>query len=358
MGKFILENREYSFEEIKNGNWKESDHYFHQTFTFCQQWLKGKETFSIATSGSTGVPKSISIHRSQMKVSAETTGKYFKIEHDSKLLCCLNTWMIAGKMMLVRGMEWNATVYLVKANSDPLHDDFLKFPLDFVAMVPLQVRASLDKVEGQVKLKQIKTLIIGGAPINQKLKDDIKSSNLNAFQTYGMTETVSHIALADLRNEDLIYKTLPEVQIGLDKENKLWIKAPMSANQVVQTNDLVEILNESQFKWLGRADFVINSAGVKVYPEQVEEKIQEPIQKQFGDTNFFIAGIPDEKLGQKVSLLLETAEPENFDPESFDQELRKYINRFHVPRRYFFLKDFIYTKSGKINRPETLNKIL
>ncbi|PRY86945.1 AMP-binding protein [Mongoliibacter ruber] len=358
MGNFILEKRAYTFNQIKNGQWEETDHYYHQALTFCQLWLKGHDGFEISTSGSTGKPKTILVKRNQMKASASATGAYFKIEQNSSILCCLNTWMIAGKMMLVRGMEWDANVYLLKANSDPLSENWLTFPLDFVAMVPLQVQASINNPISLQKLKQIKNLIIGGAPSGQNLIGSLKQLEINAYQTFGMTETVSHIALASLLKNDLIYETLPGVVIGVDDKDKLWVQGPMSDQKKLQTNDIVEILNDSQFKWLGRADFVINSGGVKVYPETMEEKIQGMVFEYFGATSYFIYGLPDERLGQKVVLVIEGVQKDGFELETFLTSLQKYVNRFHLPKEVFFLPKFEYTASGKTNRLETIKMII
>lgn len=292
-----------------------------------------------------------------MQASAAATKAYFHIEQHSTLLCCLNTWMIAGKMMLVRAMEWNADLYLVKANSDPLNENWIKYPLDFVAMVPLQVQKALNNSPSLNRLRQIKNLIIGGAPSGPALVASIKEHQINAFQTFGMTETVSHIALAPMLADELIYETLPGVIIGADEEDRLWVQGPMSDQQKLQTNDIVDILNRSQFRWLGRADFVINSGGVKIYPEILEKKIQGIIFEHFGDIAYFMGGVHDEKLGQKVVLVIEGHQQAGYDQDPFMESLKKYVNKFHLPKEIFFLPTFNYTSSGKVNRIETLKMI-
>ncbi len=357
MANFILDKRTYTSDQIKNGEWKESDLYFHQAFTFCQSWLNGQDTFEVATSGSTGKPKNIHIKRTQMQASAAATKAYFGIDHDSRILCCLNTWMIAGKMMLVRAMEWDVDVFLVKASANPLEETDLPGKLDFVAMVPLQVQSIFNNPSSLAKLKQIKTLIIGGAPSNPDLINSLKKHQINAYQTFGMTETVSHVALASLIQDELVYDALPGVTIGADTGGKLWIQGPMSDNQKIQTNDIVDILNGSQFKWLGRADFVINSGGVKVFPEIIEEKIQGTIFEHFGSIPYFIYGLPDERLNQKVVLVLEKTPPENYSFDVLIESLKRHVNRFHLPKDIFFLEKFEFTDSGKINRIATAELI-
>lgn len=354
MGKIILENKEYTFDQIKNGQWLEDDSYLHQIFSFCQQWLNGVDNFELKTSGSTGKPKKIQVSRNQMEISAAATKAYFNIDCGSTLLCCLNTDMIAGKMMLVRSMEWNADLVLVKAKENPLEELWYESRIDFAAMVPLQVLACLSEVETTLKLKNIGTLIIGGAPSSGSLKEKIVEAHIHAYQTFGMTETVSHIALGPITKGELVFDTLPGVSIGTDEDGRLWISAAMASEEKLQTNDIVELLNSSQFKWLGRADFTINSGGIKIQPEVLEPKLSPFILNHFGDVPFFVFGKQDEKLGQKLLLLLESEIIEASKIKNFQDDLRANLINYLVPKEVLVLDKFIRTESGKINRLETI----
>lgn len=356
MGKIIIQNRVYSFKQIQNKEWSEPELYFHQALTFCHQWLTGVQDFDLSTSGSTGEPKTITVHRQQMEKSAAGTKAFFGIEQGSKLLCCLNIWMIAGKMMLVRAMEWDATVYVEDPKENPLLDIEATISFDFVAMVPMQVNACIENEKTLGKLKNIKNLIIGGAPSSRNLVGKIIILKLNAYQTYGMTETVSHIALAKISNEELVYTTLPEVKIGCDQEGKLWIESPTAKEKRLQTNDLVEKLNNSQFKWLGRADFTINSGGIKLQPEILEPQISASVEKIYGPCNFFLIGKEDEKLGEKMVLVLEQPLKNESQAQDLLNELKSMINRYHIPREILIAPSFVKTASGKINRQATLKQ--
>ncbi|WP_106568691.1 AMP-binding protein [Cecembia rubra] len=351
MGKIIIEKSIYSFEDIRLGNWSESDPYFHQALSFCQSWLCGKEEFEMSTSGSTGEPKNIQVKRKQMEVSAAGTGDFFGLDKGSKLLCCLNIWMVAGKMMLVRALEWDAEVTVVKPIENPLLETDDNF--DFVAMVPMQVAACLDHPITRPRIRQIKNLIIGGAPSSSLLIEKILEQGISAFQTYGMTETVSHIALAKISAGDLIYKVLPGVKIGTDKEKRLWIKAPMAGEKKLQTNDLVELLDEDSFKWQGRADFTINSGGIKLQPELMEPKIIPIIQSLFGHQEFFLFGKPDERLGQKLVLVIQQKEKDVKKEQDLLLALKENFNRYHLPKEILYVDELVKTASGKINRPES-----
>jgi O-succinylbenzoic acid--CoA ligase len=356
MGKIIFNNRYYSFEKIRQGDWETSDPYLHQGLSFCQEWLRGQTFFDLHTSGSTGLPKSIKANRKQMEASAAATRSFFNIGSGSILLCCLNIQMIAGKMMLIRGMEWDSTIFLVPPTGNPLEGIACDF--DFAAMVPIQVMTCLDDSKSLPKIQSIKNLIIGGAPSSPSLIQKIQKLQVNAFQTFGMTETVSHIALANISSMPLIYQCLPGVQIGVDKELRLWIKAPMSGNKKIQTNDIVELMDERQFQWLGRADFTINSGGIKLQPEQMENRMTDLMKEVYGHSNFFLFGKPDEKLGQKLALLIEEKDADPKKEQKLVYGLEQLLDRYHLPKEIYYVGKFHKTASGKVNRPETIKKII
>ncbi len=321
---------------------------------FCRAWLEGQELFTQQTSGSTGAPKQIKVHRNQMIASAQATGAFFEIHSGLKLLCCLNPELIAGKMMLVRAMVWDCEIQLVEPSSNPLNDLEERISLDFVAMVPIQVQNSIQNPESLKKLLNIKHLIIGGAPIGEKLKNELSKLNLNSYQTYGMTETVSHIALAKISAGTLIYQTLPGVEIGQDQRVALWVKSPMSGAELIQTNDLVEFISPNSFVWLGRADFVINSGGIKIHPEVIESRIQATVESYFPDSAFFLFGKKDEILGEKLTLMIENEKADSEKAKLLLYQLRAELSRFESPKDVVFLPSFLRTNSGKIKRKETI----
>ena len=356
MGKIIIEKNAYSLEEIRKGNWSVKDPYFHEALIFCQLWLSDKAEFEMHTSGSTGTPKYIKVNRKQMEISAAATWDFFQVQKGAKMLCCLNTDMVAGKMMLVRAMEWKAEVLVVKPTENPLLG--IETSFDFVAMVPMQVASCIDNPYTLSTLKQIKNLIIGGAPCSPELVKKIIENQLNAFQTYGMTETVSHIALAKINSAELMYKVLPGVQIGIDKDQRLWIIAPMAGSSKLQTNDLVSLMDDYSFKWLGRADFTINSGGIKMQPEMMEQKMAPVIQSVYGHQQFFLFGKPDQKLGQKLVLVIKSQEKDEKKEQELLLKLKQIFNKYHLPKEVFYIPELVKTATGKINRFESLNKAI
>ncbi|MFC3414264.1 AMP-binding protein [Algoriphagus hitonicola] len=321
-----------------------------QAIQFCREWLSGKENFEQYTSGSTGKPKKINLTRIQMQASAQATGAFFQINSKSLLLCCLNPAYIAGKMMLVRAMEWNCPMVLVNPSSDPLSEiEDSQIP-DFLAMVPLQIQQSLQNPSSFAKLKKVQQLIIGGAPLSPQLKMEMVLNKIQAYQTYGMTETVSHIAIAKIKSEELIYQTLPKVEIGVDDRGALWVKGPMSKNEKIQTNDAVRLRSDNEFQWLGRIDFVVNSGGVKLHPELIEPKIEKTVNTYFFGSRFFLTGTPDPKFGEKLVLFIESSQADSNKATHLLNELKKNLSAFECPKAIYLIAQFKETESGKIDR--------
>ncbi|MBN7812738.1 AMP-binding protein [Algoriphagus sp. H41] len=314
---------------------------------FCKAWLSGQKNFIQQTSGSTGIPKKIELTREQMQASAAATGDFFQTHTESRLLCCLSPEYIAGKMMLVRAMVWDCPIWLVEPSGNPLEG--LDFIPDFVAMVPLQVEKSMKSPKSLEVLQQVENLIIGGAPISETLKKQLLKNQIRAWQTYGMTETVSHVALAKITDESLVYQTLPGVEIGQDEREALWVKSPMSGAHPIQTNDLVELISRTSFRWLGRADFVVNSGGIKLHPELLEGKAEAAVQALFPGSRFFFIGEKDEKLGERLVLVLES--PENKEKSAaLLKQLEAVLGKYEVPKKILFRLAFAETASGKVNR--------
>ncbi|WP_339864036.1 AMP-binding protein [uncultured Algoriphagus sp.] len=322
---------------------------------FCNDWFSENESFVQQTSGSTGIPKKIEITRAQMIASAKGTQAFFQTNQSTKLLCCLDSAYIAGKMMLVRAMVWGCQIELTEPKSNPL-SGIVAIP-DFVAMVPLQVEACLREKSSLEKLRAVKNLLIGGAPVGFSLKDELVKNGIEAYQSYGMTETVSHIAVAKIEEVDLIYRVLPGVEFGVDERNALWVKSASSNNELVKTNDLVELIHQNSFKWLGRADFVINSGGVKLHPELLESKAESTILQFYPTVSFFFFGMKDARLGEKLCLAIESTNINKEVSQQLLKALKKVMNKYEIPKNTFVISSFSRTNTGKINRPKTIENL-
>lgn len=357
MFQLLYNNQIFKSKEDFEGMEPEFPDFAKAAFVFCKAWLSGENNFSQNTSGSTGSPKIIEVSKSQMLQSAEATAAFFKTNSETKLLCCLNPEYIAGKMMLVRAMVWDCPIWLVEPKSNPFSDLSENILPDFVAMVPLQVEACLGDPQALSKLKKVSHMIIGGAPISQKLKTQLIENQLTACQTYGMTETVSHIALAKIEKVELEYQALPGVEIGQDSRGAIWVKSPMSGPEKIQTNDLVELTSETSFKWLGRVDFVINSGGVKLHPELLVQQSEPIMEVFFPGCRYFFFGEKNEKLGEKLVLLIEKSEPDEELAKLLQSKLEAGLGKYKAPKSIYFLPAFLQTESGKINRQKTYNQL-
>ena len=348
--QFKFNGRSYSKEELKVVAYslvKEGEEYEKAIGDFLIDWLNGKSTLTVNTSGSTGKPKPIVLQKQHMVNSAHATGTFFELQANNSALLCLPATYIAGKMMLVRAMVLGLAIDCVNPSSYPLEETDKLY--DFVAMVPLQFENSLEK------LNKIKKLIVGGAPVAHQLKQRFlkNTKHTKVYETYGMTETITHIAVKPILNQtaDLdVFTTLSGVKISTDKRNCLIIDAPGVSSELVYTNDMVSLISQSQFKWLGRFDNVINSGGVKLFPEQIESKLASIVESRF-----FISGIPDDKLGEKLILIIE-GYPNTVLLQNKIEELAS-LDKFEIPKRIFSVDSFEETSSGKIQRKATLDKI-
>lgn len=353
MDSLLLNGKAVSYSAIKAGSYYGETDFEKTTLSFCRQWLNGKGLFSLKTSGSTGEPKVINVSRYQMKLSAKQTIKYFNLSPEDTVLVCLNTAYIAGIMMLVRGLESGAKIIATEPRSNPFEK--INTPIDFLAVVPLQLSDLLNTPRTKAKLEQCRAIIVGGAPVSLKLDEEIQNSNANIYATFGMTETLTHFALKQLnpiREES--FTALDDVVLGQDDRGCLSIGSPVTENKILATNDLIELTSQISFKWLGRVDNVINSGGIKHQIEYLERKVEQALLHLALDYRFFIGSIKDEKLGEKIVLLIEC--------ESEIEAITKmnwtpYLDQFQKPRKIIYQKRFIETPTGKIDRREILNSI-
>ena len=314
------------------------------THTFLEQWFDTNDYVEVKTSGSTGMPKAIRLQKEQMENSAKATGAFFELVEGTKALLCLSTDYIAGKMMLVRALTLGWHLDVVEPVSNPLEG--IDAVYDFCAMVPMQLANSLDN------LTKVKILIVGGGAVSDTLQEKIKNISTSVYATYGMTETITHIALKKLNNYNVVenYKVLPHVKVSVDNRGCLVIDAPTISDERIITNDVVKLISETEFEWLGRYDYVINSGGIKLVPEQIEQKLSEIINDRF-----FVAGISDDIYGEKLILVVESSERNNV----ISNVVRnlKTLTKYEIPKEIYFLPKFVETETKKIQRRKTLDLV-
>lgn len=312
-----------------------------QVNNFLERWNSNDLFIEVQTSGSTGTPKIIRLSKQHMKASARATGLYFGFKKGDRALLCLSVEHIAGIMMLVRALEFDLELTIVEPSSSPLQT--INGSFDFCAMVPLQVEGTLSR--NKEDLKRIGTLLIGGAPLSLSLESKLIEHGNKIYHSFGMTETISHVALRAIHLREQSYEALPGVTFST-VDQKLCIHAPMIGIETLVSNDLVELIDPTHFIWLGRSDLVINSGALKIHPEQIEAKLSPFISQPF-----FCAGIPHELLGMAHILCIES------DPFPIQEAWFKDFKKHLIPKIIYFFKKFDYTTSGKVDRLETLKRL-
>ncbi len=317
-------------------------------YTFIQEWISPDDVIKVKTSGTTGEPKEIIFKKTQAIASAKMTCNYFGLHKNTNALLCLSTEFIGGKMMVVRAFVSGMNLITIEPTGNPLKK--LTEKIDFASMVPLQVINSLEDESTKSKFLFIPNIIIGGAPVSSVLENALADCTNDVYSTFAMTETLSHIALKKLSGKDKkdSFEVLPNITISSDKRGCLVIKAPTLNENPIITNDVVEIVDSTHFNWLGRFDTVINSGGIKTHPEIIEKKLSSHLQHN----RFFIASLPDEKLGQKVIMVVECLE--GFDIKQIIASAEKILSKYEMPKEYYRVEKFIETASGKIKKEETL----
>ncbi len=313
-----------------------------EAIDFLSEWRNPSTDFvSAHTSGSTGKPKDIKLLKSDMITSAEATCRFFGIGADSYIHCPLSVNYIAGKMMIVRADVSGATIGFEQPSNTPLsvapaHDE--------IALLPV-VPSQLDGLLKSKFLSSVKNVIVGGAPLSPDTESVLSEyDDINFYATYGMTETCSHVALRHIGDNDNLYISMPGVTFDTDSRDCLIINSPRYSFRRLVTNDIVELIDSNRFRWVGRADNVINTGGLKVYPEVIEKKLAGIIPDRF-----YIAGKADERWGTRVVMYVEGALSDDIINE-LRCKCKKILLSHEMPKEFIVVDRFKETSSGKIIR--------
>lgn len=348
----IINGRAVSVVSIVSGAALGESDFERKTIAFIAEWIQGRDSFIQKTSGSTGPPKEIILTRSQMSASALMTIQALGLKQEYNALLCISPDYIGGKMMLVRSLIAGMKLVAVTPSSHPLSDQHADQRIDFAAMVPYQIHEIVRSPDA-AKLNKMKTVIVGGASMDRETEEKLQDYDCIFYSTYGMTETVSHIALRQLngRLASESYRVLPGIRISTDERSCLVIEWNQLTEKIV-TNDIVEIVKENEFRWVGRWDNVINTGGLKVIPEKVEVIVKSIFDTLNVRNSFFVGSIDDAKLGNKITLFVEG----QLSDELIDivgQKMTQLISKTEAPKRIIFIQSFVLTENGKINRKAT-----
>ncbi len=353
MSRIYFKNDSLEINPLNRGQNKKiflSD-YEKSILIFIDEWFSAKKKWSLNTSGSTGNPKSITMSRTLMEYSARQTNQVLKLQPNDTALLTINANFIGGRMMIVRSLLNEMNLIVNEPSTSPMPSSVSQ-TIDFAAFVPLQIYAYLKNPASERFLRSIKKIIIGGAPLNQAAINSIQQYSNTFYQTYGMTETYSHVALKTLNGpkKNHFFKGVGDVLFTVDNEKRLIINGTITNQIPLLTNDIVELKDEKTFLWKGRYDHVINSGGIKILPEQLEIKISNSCKEILEGKNYFISSKEDLNLGKKVVLYVEGL----LDTQELIHSLRKSLSKYEIPKEVISLPVFEYTTSGKINRNATL----
>lgn len=333
--KELQENAEKALALSVTPEWKKA------FWQFIAAWLGPQETITLKTSGTTGQPTTMQFHRETMRQSARLTQEYFGYKRGDSALLVLPTQYVAGKMMIVRAIESGLNLLLFPPSGDALQKATQH--ADFAPVVPMQAK---DAISRGSFLKHISALLLGGAPVDAQLEEQLQHVYASAYHSYGMTETLTHVAIRRLNGpgRSKLFQALPGVHFSTDARECLAIRAPHIAGKV-QTNDVVKLLSPTQFQWLGRADHVINSGGVKLHPESIEARIAAIMPAPF-----VLIGKPHNKLGSQLTLVLERPPLAQKEEEKLQRAIAARVHAYEKPGKISYKTTFPRTASGKIKR--------
>lgn len=348
-----LKEKKYQLTELEI--FAQQNPFYSELKDFIDSWLQNESTFNFKTSGSTGKPKIIQIRRHQIESSVKATKEALNLNSTDKVLVCLNPDYIATKMMVARCLILDLDIHLIKPSSNPFFEIDEHTKIDFASFVPYQIETILKNNQAN-RLEKIRNILIGGAPINNNTIEKLSPLKNNIYQTYGMTETVSHIALMNIK-KDTFFQAINGIKIKLDHRNCLSIKGDVTNSKWVYTNDIVELVNPSSFRWLGRIDNIINTGGIKIIPEELEGFIIDILEQNNYSNDFFIYGKNDDVFGNIICLVFEQNLPSKSLLKMIQNSIIQRFSKYHIPKKIFVLEKFVHTASNKINRKETINMI-
>lgn len=344
----ILNDKLFSLEDLReyaqDMNQQEIPAWEKNIFAFIIEFLDEKDFIIQRSSGTTGNPKSFQLSKRAMIESAKLTTQVLDLKFAQKALLCLSVDYIAGKMMIVRALVAGLNLFWEEPSSMPSLARYGK--IDFCSMVPLQVFNSFSNYEF---FKNIGTLLIGGAEIRNELKAMFRQVPNKTYETYGMAETCSHVALRLIsgENPDKYFKTLPGITVDIDDRSCLIIQAPF-LNEPITTNDVIELVDKEHFVWKARYDNLINTGGIKIKPEEIEVEISKVLE-----IDFSVIGLPDEKLGQKIALVIESESPVN--EKELQDVLKESLEQHMIPKVIFYVKNLPRNAAYKIERNKLQN---
>lgn len=352
MPYLIAAGNEVAFDRLNSKNMDKLPAWARPVAKLIRDWLRGEKYFPMQTSGSTGEPKTFLLERDKIEHSAEMTARLFGLEEGDTLLLCLGTHYIAGFMMVMRALVNNCNLVATEVSSDPLKFIPQDTIIHFASFIPMQMETLLQHEEYINRLNLMKAILVGGAPVSDALAQKLQQLKTQVVHTYSMTETYTHVAVKYLNGEKKseYYHPLPGVTLSQDERACLVIKSFLTDQQPLVTNDIVELQANGSFKWIGRWDNVINSGGVKIQLEKVENALHNALKQSGIERNLFATGLPDDRFGQKLVVVIEGEELPVEALNAVKKRLKDMLSIYEQPKQFYFADKLPLTRTGKVDR--------
>lgn len=303
---------------------------------FIDLWNDSDMSIAAFTSGSTGTPKEIQLRKSDMLLSAEATCRFLGLDSGSVLGLVLPVDHIAGRMVVVRALACGGKIYAEHPSSNPLKKIEKDLVIDLLSIVPAQVEGLLESPA----LGRVRAVFVGGAPLDPVLERRLASvGTLTSYATYGMTETCSNVALRRLGQP--VYVANEGITFSTDTRGCLVVESEIMSFGRLVTNDIVRLFDNRHFVWVGRADNVINSGGIKLYPEVIERKLSEVLRPG----SYYVTSRPSQRWGRELIVVheCEVNEATRCQAESL-------LERYERPKAWVRVDHLSRTANGKLRR--------
>ncbi|MBM3177816.1 MAG: AMP-binding protein [Bacteroidetes bacterium] len=335
---------------------KDSKKYLSALIDLLYWWHYGSDDLEVQTSGTTGVPKILRFSREEVKTSASISLKAIPILRGQHTLLAMDLKYVGAKMLVVRSLMAGADLTVVPPTSNPL---LFQSPIKFhyASFVPFQINQILGNLVSKEQLNNIDTVLIGGGPLQSNVAEILSVMKGDFIHTYGMSETLSHVAIRRIKDQSDLYTLLEGYQYQIEHDGFLSVISPFQ-KEVIKTMDIAESISSTTFRLLGRADLLVNSGGVKLFPDLMEHKVRKVIQEFPGIKDFMFTGIPDSMLGEKMILLIEGDQVLASDNLLILEKIRPLLNRYEVPKEIYNVGSFARNENGKIDRTRTLKEFL
>ena len=353
-----IQNDTYDISDFlfRKPDLKEYNSINQHSIDFLNEWISGKKEFTINTSGTTGLAKSIVLKRKWLEVSALQTISILKL-WDEKVLCCIPIYKVGGLMMVIRSLAGGFDLKIAEPTADPMLELAEDHSFTFVSLVPYQLSKILLNDRSRNKLNRFKNILLGGSEIPSQLIKEIESLAPNIYHTYGMTETCSHIALKKLNHQPWPhFIPNPGVELLVDPDGILSVKALQTGGNLIKTSDIIKLYEDGSFDFMGRKDFVINSGGFKIFPERLEQKVSDLLLQKGITLNLAFTSVPHSEWGEQLILVIENKIV--LDYNIIIEILKDSLEKYEVPKRLIYLDKIPLNDGGKIERFVLKNQVL